>query len=91
MSDKRFNNYHRIIGELVGEFSEKKLKLDKQVVIIYELRSFYKYYPVSRRILNDLKENWAENKRLIEEIDLTLKYIDESVIKKILISINKKY
>jgi len=78
--DKRFLNYHKLIDELVGG-SDKNLMLDRQVAIIFELRNFKEYYPVTLRILTGLRETWSHpksidnSKRLLEEISLTEKYI----------------
>jgi len=77
--NKRFENYHKLIDELVGGQSGRQVMLDRQVAIIFELRNFKEYYPVTLRILNGLKINWAKaDKRLLEEIALTEKYINTS-------------
>jgi len=77
--NKQFENYHKLIDELVGGQSGRTIMLDRQVAIIFELRNFKEYYPVTSRILNGLKINWVNSdKRLLEEIALTEKYIDAS-------------
>lgn len=77
----RFETYHNLIKQLVDrETPEQTMKLDRQVAIIFELRHFRHYRPVTRRILLGLKEHWASNEygpadkraRLLREVDLTL-------------------
>jgi len=75
---KEFETYHNLIKELVQPDSGSNLYLDRQATIIYELRHFKRSYSFSYRTLLGLKETWGEShkaKRLIEEIDLTLKYL----------------
>jgi hypothetical protein len=85
---KRFNfeAYHRLIKQLVEpEGSGQSIKLDRQVAIVFELRHFKRYYPVTRRILCGLKSDWSSGKcgspdnlkRLLEEIDLTIEHISK--------------
>ena len=79
LKDKRFNNYHRLIKELVdGDDPDVALRLDRQIALIFELRNYPSYYKVTRRILLGLKASgWNEHSpRLGEEINLTLSYID---------------
>lgn len=85
--DKRFEIYHRLIKELVDEQSntDKLIKLDRQIAIVYELRSFPKYFEVTKRILNGLKNDWGgrpEIKRIVEEIDVSLSYINKGLIRR---------
>lgn len=78
LRDRRFGLYHKLIKELVEpENSEKLLKLDRQIAIIYELRNFPEYYEVSKRILIGLKEAWRESglDRIIQEIDISIKWM----------------
>ena len=57
LKDKRFNNYHLLIKDLVDEQDrpDRYIKIDRQIAIIYELRNYPSYYPVSQRILTGLK------------------------------------
>jgi restriction endonuclease S subunit len=74
-----FDNYHKLIQELVDPAAPK---LDRQIAIVFELRNFEKYFPVSIRILKGLKDQWEKNKdylRLLQEIDLTLSYMEKRV------------
>lgn len=80
LKDKRFKTYHELIDELVNETRnpDKVIKLDRQIAIIFELRNFIDYYPVTKRILTDLKDLWKEQPRAIKEIEITLNFISKS-------------
>ena len=82
LKDKRFTTYHQLIDDLVNETKnpEKIIKLDRQIAIIFELRNYSSYYPVTKRILMDLKELWAEQPRAIKEIDFTLDFISKNCV-----------
>lgn len=85
IKDKRFNNYHRLIKELVdGETPDVVLRLDRQIAILFELRNYPSYYEVTQRILVGLKEGgWDRySQRLGVEIDLTLQHIRKSSVLK---------
>jgi hypothetical protein len=78
IKDKRFQTYHKLIDELVNEQlqADRKIKLDRQIAIVYELRNFPKYFDVSERILKGLRVEWEQtNSRIIKEIDLSLAYM----------------
>lgn len=76
MKQKRFENYHQLIHELVhGRLPDEAPRLDSQIACIYELRNFKTYKEVSIRILEGLKESWSKvpaYPRLEKEINLTL-------------------
>jgi hypothetical protein len=77
---REFKIYHRLIKELVCPDPESKATwIDRQAAVIFELRRFKRYYEVTSRMLQGLKQNeaWSKNPRLMEEIDLTLSYICE--------------
>ncbi|MBK9049326.1 MAG: hypothetical protein IPL74_22500 [Bacteroidetes bacterium] len=77
--NKRFENYHKLIDDLVGGQPGKQVMLDRQIAIIFELRHFNEYFPVTLRILGSLKLTWANSdKRLLNELALTEKYINSS-------------
>lgn len=80
---KEFDNYHRLIKELVQpEKPDEPIYVDRQAAIIFELRNFKRYYPITYRTLKGLKEKWTENKvypRLLEEIDLTISFLENKV------------
>ena len=77
--NKGFENYHKLIDELVGGQPGRQVMLDRQIAIIFELRHFSEYYPVTSRILAGLKTAWANSdQRLLDEIILTEKFINAS-------------
>lgn len=78
--DKRFNNYHRLIKELVSADSQgQTVMMDRQIAVIFELRNYPEYYELSERILGDLIIIWEQDdraRRIINEINLTISFID---------------
>jgi hypothetical protein len=80
VNQKRFENYHQLIDWLVSGRIQGNIKLDNQMACVYELRNFKTYKDVSMRILEGLKVNWSKipvDPRLLNEIDLTLKALQE--------------
>lgn len=80
VNQKRFENYHQLIDWLVSGRIQGNIKLDNQMACVYELRNFKTYKDVSMRILEGLKANWSKipvDPRLLNEIDLTLKALQE--------------
>lgn len=85
--DKRYKIYHDLITTIAGGDGTVKVKLFRQVSSIYELRNFPEYFPVSKRILIGMKKETIVSdredvKRLVEEINLTINYIDTPWIKR---------
>ena len=85
LKERRFQVYHKLIQNLVErEDPELPMKLDRQIAIIFELRNFKEYFPVTLRILNGLKESWQEygpekkRGRLYAELDFAIKHIEKS-------------
>ena len=81
---KEFETYHKLIKELVEpDNSQEKMYIDRQSTILFELRNYKKYYPLSYRTLSNLKEKWkkeqGEYERLLEELDLTLNFLEKKV------------
>ena len=81
---KEFEVFHKLIKELVEPPSkDETLFLDRQIAIVFELKNFKRYYPVSLRILQGIKESWSSlpsnYKRLIDEIDLTIQHIENNI------------
>jgi len=79
----RFKIFHELIKDLVQpDTPGQSMALDRQIAIIYELRNFSEYFEVTRRMLSGLKKSWNNPptnnnaERLIEEIDLTIEYIN---------------
>ncbi len=81
---KEFENYHKLIKELVQPDSENSpMYVDRQAAIIYELRHFKRYFPFSLRTLKGLKDKWGEvdnqYPRLLDELDLTINFLQMKV------------
>ena len=79
----RFTTFHHLIKQLVErETPDQPMRIDRQIAVVYELRSFTSYHPVTLRILKGLRSDWEHHapahkwKRLLEEIDLAIKHID---------------
>lgn len=88
LHQRRFEIYHDLIKRLVERESPDAPKmLDRQTAVVYELKNFKEYYPVTRRILNGLKQDWTsseygpDNKRsrLFEQIDETIERIERKL------------
>jgi hypothetical protein len=77
VSASEFQNYHKLIRELVQPESESaSMWLDRQCAVIYELRFYPKYYPQTIRMLQSLKnKQWGADTRLTAEIEHTIHYI----------------
>lgn len=95
LKDKRFETYHQLIKELVDEQvnPDKKIKLDRQIAIVFELRNFPSYFEVSKRILKGLRDQWKDIqgvKRVIEEIDISLCYMSRGLTGRFLARVNTK-
>jgi len=84
----RFETYHNLIKQLVDrENPDQPKKLDRQIAVVFELRDFKHYFPVSLRILKGLRGDWSDGSygpegkrdRLLEEIDLAIEYMQKRV------------
>jgi hypothetical protein len=79
-----FEAYHRLIKELVSPPDGGQLRIDRQAAVVFELRHFPRYYEFSDRTLRGLRDVWSADPekqflRLIEEIDLTLRYLSKKL------------
>lgn len=78
---QEFETYHRLIKELVQPDPVSQFAwIDRQVAVLFELKNFPRYYPVTERILNNLRGKFKTDPEfkwpyLINEIDLTLQHI----------------
>lgn len=84
---KEFNNYHRLIKELVQpETKDSPMYVDRQAAIIYELRYYKRYFPITLRTLKGLREKWGKVEgqypRLLEELDLTITFLQKKIKKR---------
>lgn len=81
---KEFETYHRLVKELVEpEKKDGATYVDRQAAVLFELRFYQRYYPLTKRMLNGLKqqEDWSKFPRLITEIDSTIDYISQKTKK----------
>lgn len=85
LREKKFKHYHDdLIKKLVqSENKDENIKLDRQIAIIYELKNFPEYFPVSKRIL----EGWiikSDDKEMPERIKneakIAIKYMNKNII-----------
>ena len=81
---KEYEAYHKVVKELVEPSSPNAgMYIDRQTAAIYELRFYPRYYSHTVRMLKSLKEKWAKvsdrSPRLLEELDLTIKYIEKKL------------
>lgn len=78
----QFLNYHDKILKKLANLKQEE-SVDAQVAVIYEMRNYFKYYDLSKRRLIALYEKWKKEKAdptILEEIKLTIEYIDKGVI-----------
>jgi hypothetical protein len=77
--EKEFQSFHRLVKDLVTpDTPDGKIWEDRQAAIAFELRNFPRYYEFIQRMLLRLRKIWSAWPRLVEEIDLTLKYIEQN-------------
>ena len=82
--ERQFQAFHKLVKELVSPDSAgEAMWLDRQAAVAFELRHFPRYYEFTERMLVGLKKTWTAEPnvqwgRLIEEIDLTLKHIQQN-------------
>jgi len=76
----QFDAYHRLVKELVqGDSTTAETTfLDRQMAVVFELRSFPNYYPVTERILLRFSGQIGDQYPALKaEIVLTLAHIDQ--------------
>jgi hypothetical protein len=77
--EREFLSFHRLVKDLVTpETQDGKIWEDRQAAVAFELRNFPRYYEFTERMLLRLKKIWSAWPRLVEEIDLTLKHIEQN-------------
>ena len=80
---REFENYHKLIKELVQPDEKNVMWVDRQTAIVYELRHFKRYYPHSFRSIRGLREKWGkvpdQYPRLIDECDRTIKFLKTKI------------
>lgn len=81
--ERDFQAFHRLVRELVSpDKPGEVMHIDRQAAVVFELRHFPRYYDLTRRMLAGLRQAWSADPegpfpRLINEIDLTLEYINK--------------
>ena len=83
--EQRFKTYHELVDHFSG--ANGTPKLDRQIAVVFELRRFKEYHPVTKRILTDWKNlqlnaTDQNQNRLIEEINKTLSFIEMNWFKR---------
>ncbi len=78
---RRFENYHELIKKLnQSDTPGVPIKLYRQVAVVYELRKYREYKPVTQRILRAWLASRDVNdpalKPLYEEMQLTIDHLD---------------
>ena len=81
--EREFQAFHRLVKELVSpDPADGVTRIDRQAAVVFELRHFPRYYEFTERMLVGLKKTWAsvplQFPSLIEEIDLTLRHIQQN-------------
>ena len=81
--EREFQAFHRLVKELVSpDPADGVTRIDRQAAVVFELRHFPRYYEFTERMLIGLKKTWASEPlqypSLIDEIDLTLKHIQQN-------------
>jgi hypothetical protein len=85
-NERQFQAFHTIVEKVVSPESKDGLFYrDRQAAVIFELRHFFRYYESTERLLARLKAKWvtkplAHSDLLLEEIDLSPKYIQKKEI-----------
>lgn len=78
---KEFEVYHKLVKELLEPSKTSEgMYVDRQAVILFELRNFRRYYPYSLRMLKGLQAKWVavpnQFPRLLEEMDMTIRFLE---------------
>ena len=83
-TERQFQAFHKVVEKVVTpEPNEGLYYVDRQAAVIFELRHFPRYSHFTERMLLRLKKRWVDDPGphagvLIEEIDLTLKHIQQN-------------
>jgi hypothetical protein len=88
--ERQFQAFHRVVESVVSPDPKGGIHyIDRQAAVIFELRHFPRYVDFTERMLARLRKKWVKDQAphwvegqappdhvLIEEIDLTLKHIE---------------
>ena len=83
-AERQFQAFHDIVEKVVSPApTEGLFYVDRQAAVVFELRHFPRYYDYTERMLARLRKKWVAEAQphshvLIEEIDLTLKHIQQN-------------
>ena len=90
---KEFENFHKLIGELVGENGHIPY-VDRQTAIVYEFRRLTSYRFVLLRILKHLDSKWSSSNNyddiLKAEIMMTIEFLESNPLKRLLTKLLEK-
>ena len=59
---RRFSSYHQLVEALNGNGAGGAPYIDRQIAVVYEMRNFPEYYPVTLRVLRRSLERWKKLK-----------------------------
>ncbi|MGE8466505.1 hypothetical protein D3C81_664140 [compost metagenome] len=59
---RRFASYHELVEALNGNGAGGAPFIDRQIAVVYEMRNFPEYYPVTLRLLRRSLERWRKLK-----------------------------
>lgn len=59
---RRFASYHELVEALNGNMAGGAPYIDRQIAVVFEMRNFPEYYPVTLRILRRSLERWKKLK-----------------------------
>jgi hypothetical protein len=59
---RRFASFHELVDALNGNDKGDAPFIDRQIAVVYEMRNFPEYYPVTLRILERSLLSWSEQK-----------------------------
>lgn len=61
---KQYDRYHKLLDDLNANVRGDAPFIDRQIAVVFELRNFPEYYPVSLRILRRSLERWRVQNNL---------------------------
>lgn len=59
---RRFSSYHELVEALNGNGTGGAPFVDRQITVVFEMRNFPEYYPVTLRLLERSLERWRKLK-----------------------------
>lgn len=77
---REYQTFHELLKTLVNGYQPGTVlsQIDERAAVLYELRNYPRYFPYLRRTIATLQLKWSTAEpRLVEELYLTKKYIEE--------------